>query len=135
MEERWPGVEFLGGTARQLPLLEALGALGRAKAAVQIVPDEYARVGYYTNRIAEAAAVGVPLFIDAEILERRRKMWVPDAGMDWWWVKDRKDVKDRMGRLNEEVARHHVVAMRAWLKERMGRNVVAGRLVEEAGCG
>ncbi len=83
-------VSFRSGevATRQLPFMDMIGVLDEAAIGVQIVPDEYARLGYYTNRIAELAARGVPFLVDAEI---KGHEWLSDwkviaVEQMWDWV-------------------------------------------------
>ncbi len=86
-----PAVRFLSGkvATRQLGFSDMISALDEAAVGVQIVPDEYARLGYYTNRVAELAARGVPLLVDAEIGGHEwLEAWkVASAEQVWEWVR------------------------------------------------
>lgn len=139
VEKEYPEVELLGGTNRQLPFEGMLETLANARVAVQITPDEYTEVGYYTNRIAEATALGVPVFLDYEFHSARRsEILGPWLGEDAFMVVDKaEDVMDRMAVLSESGTRwdwqEHNTYVRTALLERLHPRMVAHRLLRAGG--
>lgn len=127
-EEFGDALEFLSpSTTGQLPFMEAMGLLGQGRWAVQVVPDEYARLGYYTNRVAECAARGVPLFVDAEIHEAER-MLHPELVEEGFVARGWDDVAARIE--DDAWARGVVERQRLWLRNRFGPTIVARTLVD-----
>lgn len=120
-------------TTIQLPFGDMLEHLGGARMLVQVVPDEYASLGYFTNRVAEAAAFGVPVYVDAEIDDPDL---CPPAIGEWARVRDRTELAERVAFMEGEAdgrwVRWYVQQWRDHLRARHGDGPGAARRLLEA---
>lgn len=84
--------------------------LGHAQATVQILPQSYERTGYYTVRMAEAAASGCVPFVDRDI--HHYEQIVPD---DWYRVSSLSELAAKRDMIRNH-EREHVMWWRAHLR-------------------
>jgi hypothetical protein len=125
----------------QLPYIEAMRVLDDTRVSVQVVPPEYRKLGYHTNRWSEIWARGCFGLLDPTIADAEAVLppgWAENGILNT----DDPDRVERSWRLLREgnaamvrFADDAVGVLRATLRERYGRRAQAERLlgiVEEA---
>lgn len=127
------GLWFLSPASTiQLPFMEAMREVSNGRVSVQVVPDEYSRLGYYTNRWAETWARGTICFMDEEIRDMER--FIAPELRDRLVTGDPQRVEKTWKALRwgggQEWAEWAVETQRAWLREEYGGRRQAERLVD-----